>query len=85
VFTKLTSVTRKFGFYTGSADHVPKENVNKSVLPGYINQGRVNTLFLSIQKHLNIKTSALSWIPYGVDTGHFPLRLFFLICLPMYY
>jgi len=30
VFTKLTRVTRK-GFYTGSADHVPKEKVNKNV------------------------------------------------------
>jgi len=27
----MTSVTRKFGFYTGSADHVPKENVNENV------------------------------------------------------
>jgi len=31
VFTKLTSVTRKFAFYTGSADHVPKKNVNTNV------------------------------------------------------
>jgi len=35
VFTKLTGVTRKFGFYIGSTDHVSKENV-----------GCVNTLFL---------------------------------------
>jgi len=27
----MNSVARKCGFYTGSADHVPKENVNKYV------------------------------------------------------
>jgi len=26
-----TRVARKFDFYTGSADHVPKENLNKNV------------------------------------------------------
>jgi len=31
-----------------------------SALPGYINRGCVNTLFLSIRKHLNVGTSALS-------------------------
>jgi len=30
-----------------------------SALPGYINRGCVNTLFLSIRKHLNVRTSAL--------------------------
>jgi len=33
-----------------------------SALPGYINRGCVNTLFLSIRKHLNVRTSALSGI-----------------------
>jgi len=28
---------KNYGFYTGSADHVPKENVNTLALPGYIN------------------------------------------------
>jgi len=32
-----------------------------SALPGYINRGFVITLFLSIRKHLNIKTSALRY------------------------
>jgi len=31
MFTKMTSVAQKFGFYTWSADHVPKENVNENV------------------------------------------------------
>jgi len=31
-----------------------------SALPGYINRGCVNTLFLSIRKHLNVRTSALN-------------------------
>jgi len=30
-----------------------------SALPGYIIRGCVNTLFLSIRKHLNVRTSAL--------------------------
>jgi len=41
VFTKLTSVTRKFGFYTGSADHVPEENVNKNVDSFWLHKSRM--------------------------------------------
>jgi len=47
VFTKLTSVTRKFGFYTGSADHVPKENVNKNVGSSWLHKsGMCQHIFL---------------------------------------
>jgi len=50
-----------FGFYTGSADHVPKENKQmcRLFLVTYI--GDVSTPFSDqIRKHLNLKTSALS-------------------------
>jgi len=47
VFTKLTSVTRKFGFYTGFADHVPKENVNKNVGSSWLHKsGMYQNTFL---------------------------------------
>jgi len=61
VFTKLTSVTGKFGFYTGPADHVPKENVNKNVGSSWLHKlGMFQHFSYHIRKHLNIKTSALS-------------------------
>jgi len=50
VFTKLTSLARKFGFYTVSADHVPKKNVNKYVGSSCLNRRCVNTLFWSNSK-----------------------------------
>jgi len=47
VFTKLTSVARKFGFYTGSADHVPKENMNKNVGSSWLQKsGMCQHIFL---------------------------------------
>jgi len=41
VFTKLTSVTRQIGFYTGSADHVSKENVNKNVSSSWLHKSGI--------------------------------------------
>jgi len=41
VFTKLTSVARKCSFYTGSADHVPKENVNKNVGSSWLHKSGI--------------------------------------------
>jgi len=42
----MTGVARKFGFYTGFAESVAKQNVpNMSALPGDINRGCINTLF----------------------------------------
>jgi len=55
VFTKLTSVTRKFGIYTVlQIMFLRKMWTKMSALPGYINRGCINTLFLSNRKHLNI-------------------------------
>jgi len=43
----MTGVARNFGFYTGCADYVPKKMWrNMLALPGYINRGCINTLFI---------------------------------------
>jgi len=50
-FTEMTSVARSIGFYTGSVDHVSKDNVNKYVGSSWLHKREyLNIVFWSISK-----------------------------------
>jgi len=54
----MTSITRKFGFYTGFADQIPKEILNKYVGSSWLHKlGLYQHTFL-INLNLNHKTSS---------------------------